>query len=702
MRVCIVTRGDLWPTNHGAAVKIVRTAEALSRLGDPCFLVTDDRDRYWRFDEGRVTAVPYTPRVRAAQEWKPLPRLGRWAEGLCGWLGYPAEETFLYRPMFDPSWWARTLAVGRLEDVDVFQAEFPGYGVPAWLASRLLGRRCSIVQHNVEWDRLAEFGHDVGRIRQTERAVLHRVDDVIAVSADDRRRMVAAGVDSSKVTVIPHGVDLASFAEASSAGVRERWGISPETPLLFFHGTLHYGPNTEAVRFIAQDLLPLLLEKLPNLKILVCGQNPPTYYAHPALIFTGPVDDLPEHVAAADVCLCPVQTGGGTRMKLLEYMAAGKPTVSTTKGAEGIPSGEALVLADSVERFAEATLGLLSDGEARSAQARAGRSFARSYDWGQVGRAYIEVYSGKGRGQNWYERLGSAAGTGSTMAPVDAHLPSREVSKPLTLLLLINRGCNLRCTFCDLWDRPEQMNVQEQLIPLLDDARSIGTETLVITGGEPLLHPDLFVGVRAARERGLAVNITSNGTLVSRRWDELCASGVNSVSLSLDGLESTHDRLRGRKGSWRTTMGALDRLAEEPDIGVSVYFVVTRDNIDELPRVFDLARERGAGFDFWPVNDAPDLHMGEEHRTAWMAAVDHVAEHLPQVAARRAYYEEGLAYHGGRSSRVRCLGLVDQYGVKYNGDLLPCCVWEGEGLVVGNVFETGLRKLWYSGPVREA
>ena len=51
-RVCILTRGDLFPTNHGAAVKIVRTAEALSRQGGPCTVVTDDRDQYWRFVDG--------------------------------------------------------------------------------------------------------------------------------------------------------------------------------------------------------------------------------------------------------------------------------------------------------------------------------------------------------------------------------------------------------------------------------------------------------------------------------------------------------------------------------------------------------------------------------------------------------------------------------------------------------------------------
>jgi len=60
-----------------------------------------------------------------------MPRLGRWAERAVTRLGYPREETFLYRPLFDPAWWLRATAVGRAHKVDIFQAEFPGYGVPA-------------------------------------------------------------------------------------------------------------------------------------------------------------------------------------------------------------------------------------------------------------------------------------------------------------------------------------------------------------------------------------------------------------------------------------------------------------------------------------------------------------------------------------------------------------------------------------------
>ena len=699
VRVCILTRGDLFPTNHGAAVKIVRTAEHLAlQTGQPCFLITDDRDHYLRFDGRSVTSVAYPPRWRAALEWPPLPRLARLATRLCTLAGYPPEEHFLYRPLFDPSWWLRALTVGLAEQIDVFQAEFPGYGMPAMIAARLCSRirgqavRSCIVQHNVEWDRLEEFGHDVRRIRPIEQGILAAVDEVIAVSTDDRRRMVAAGLSADKVTIIPHGVDVSAFSGAHATGVRARYGISEQTPLLFFHGTLHYWPNTEAVRFIAERLLPRLLAHRPDIQVLIAGMNPPTYYAHPAITFTGAVDDLPEHIAAADVCICPLFAGGGTRLKLLEYMAAGKPIVSTAKGAEGIQVDQEMIIADGAAPFAEAVLALLADPQRRAVLGASAGRFARRYDWGAVTGAYRSLYDGVGRGADWNGRLTPA---------IEAHLPPRVPSKPLTLLLLINRGCNLRCSFCDLWEGHVHMPL-ERLLPLLDQAAAIGTKTLVITGGEPFLHPGLFEAIAAAKARGMAVNVTTNGTLIRRHWDAVVRSGVDSLSFSIDGLEQTHDQLRGQVGAWRRTWAAIEQV-REAGITASVYTVATNANVGELVAVFERARALGCGYDFWPVNDAPELYItSPADRKTWKDAVVHISRADESIAGRWAFYTEGLDYHAGAlpTGAVRCLGLIDQYGVTFEGDLLPCCVWGGEGLRVGNVFDTPLTELWHSDAVQ--
>jgi MoaA/NifB/PqqE/SkfB family radical SAM enzyme/glycosyltransferase involved in cell wall biosynthesis len=686
VRIALLTRGDLFPTHHGAAAKIVRTAEALAAAGDAVVVVTDDRDSYHAITRDGWRRVPYGARFRAFEE-APLLRNGARAERWCARLGYPAEEHFLYRPIFDPAWWARALYVGIRERIDVYQAEFPGYAAPAWLASRVLGGRAVAVMHNVEFDRLRQMGGlgagPLARIRAVEVALLRVMDGVVAVSEADRDRIVAAGVDTATVSVVPHGVDVAAYT-GRPVDLRVRYGLGGG-PVLFFHGTLHYGPNADAVRFLVQEVAP----RLPPRAVLVfAGMSPPRELETERVRFLGPVDDLAGHIEAADLCLCPIFAGGGTRMKLLEYFAAGKAVVSTRVGAEGlaVTDDEHLVLAERAD-FADAVVGLLGDPARRRRLGRAARAYARARDWSAVTADYRRMHRG--------ERVDFAP-----RPSVEAHLPPREPSKPLTLLLLVNRGCNLRCSFCDLWDGHVHMPI-DRALALLDEAVLIGTRTLVLTGGEPLLHPGIFAIAKGAKARGLGVNITTNGTLVERHYDALLAAGVDSLSFSVDGLPDTHDALRGQPGAHARTWRALLKVQHDRRIGANVYFVVTNRNVRELVTVWEEVRRTGAGFDFWPVNDAPDLYLtSDADRAAWRAAVAHIAAHDPVVAARAHYYDEALRYHAGEKVPMRCLGLVDQYGVTYDGALLPCCVWGGEGLKVGNVFEQPLSELWTSPQVQ--
>lgn len=491
------------------------------------------------------------------------------------------------------------------------------------------------------------------------------------------------GIPSRRLSLVPHGVDLHRY-RGQSLDLRVRYGLTGG-PVLFFHGTLHYAPNTEAIRFLATELVP----RLPaNATLLIAGMNPPREYATSQLVFCGPVEDLAEHIQSADLCLCPLFAGGGTRMKLLEYFAAGKAVVSTPLGAEGLPvvHDREILLAEG-EVFVETVLEVLGQPERRRRLGRAARTFAAARDWSAVAGTLREIHKG--------QRVDFQA-----RPSIEGHLPPRLPSKPLTLLLLLNRGCNLRCRFCDLWQEHIHMP-RERVLNLLGEAAQIGTRTLVITGGEPLLHPHLPELVRAARGLGMGVNITTNGTLLDRHYLSLVDAGVQSLSFSIDGLSATHDRLRGRAGAWAQTWKALTHALRDKKVDCSVYFVVTRENVQELVTVWQQVRSAGARFDFWPVNDAPDLYLRtEEEQRAFLEAVAIIGREDPEVAARTHYYAEGLAYHAGKSGAVRCLGLVDQYGVTYDGDLLPCCVWGGQGLKVGNVFETPLSQLWTSPEVQ--
>ncbi|MSQ01846.1 MAG: radical SAM protein [Myxococcales bacterium] len=673
-RVAVISRGDLFPTRHGAAVKIVRAAEALAAAGDHVVLVSDDREAYLRWQAGAFVRIPFGRRFRAAQEAPLLRDQARFERWLTR-IGYPLDETFLYRPVVDPAWWLRVLYVGLRERIDVYQAEFPGYAVPAALAATLLGGRSVLVQHNVEHDRLRQTaglsGGALARIRAVELAAVAAVDELIVLSEEDRVRLGGRG------WLVPHGVDLASYG-GPGVDLRARYGLRGG-PILFFHGTLHYAPNTEAVRFLADRVLPSLPD---DVSIVCAGMGAPVAYASERLRFTGPVDDLPAHIQAADLCVCPLFAGGGTRMKLLEYFAAGKAVVSTPLGAEGLAvrHGEELLLAEGAH-FVDEVHRALGDAALRRRLGERGRAYAAARDWSDVTRATRAIHRGEGR--DFVPR-----------PPIEAHLPPRVPSKPLTMLFLVNRGCNLRCSFCDLWDRPE--NVPTELaLALLDESAAIGTRVLVLTGGEPLLHPGLTDIVRRARSLGMAVNVTTNGTLVDRHLERLAGAGLTSMSFSIDGLPETHDRLRGQVGAHARTWRQLQRTVADGRVDTAVYFTVTNQNVRELVAVYEATRAVGARFDFWPVNDAPQLYLtSEDDQRAWLDAVATLSQRDADVAAKAHYYAESLRYHAGERGPVRCLGLVDQYGVTYEGDLLPCCVWGGDGLKVGNVFRTPLSTLW--------
>jgi len=743
---------------HGAAVKIMETARGLSRLGATVEVVTNDRLWYYHVVRGKVARRRYPQALLSATNLPPLVKQvgarlqlpGYW-DGL-RWIlsriGYPLDEQFLYQAMVDPDFWLRVLYVGWRYRIEVYQAEFPGYAVPAWIAARTLGGRCALVEHNVEYLRLRDTteipSEVIARFRLLERFVARLMDHVIVVSEPDRDRVHALGVPLERVQVIPHGVDLNAFEFASGVGIRARYRVPEDAFLLVFHGTLNYWPNTVAVKRIAEELLPRLERLGVTAHVLVCGANPPRYYAHPRIVFTDVVQDLPAHLAAADLAVVPLEDGGGTRLKILEYFAAGLPVVSTPKGAEGIPvrPGQEIEIASDWDTFARSVARLFHDPERSAMLARSGRAFVQALDWNHVCRAYLDCYrkpipgtdrggsaSGKpldhgtGRatsGANVDEQArcnsrtepervptratGTRARDRATLDPMEvamAHLPGNVVQRVRpTMIMNVVEACNLSCVFCDQGGGSSRMDTV-LAHRLLDEAAALGTETVVFTGGEPLLHPDLWDLVDRASRAGMGTNVTTNGLLVSRQIDRIVDSGVGSVSVSLDGLEAVHDNLRGVPGTFSRAVEAVKQLRDR-NVAVQVYFVVTNRNVHQLLAVHELATSLGAGFEFWPVNGMPRYQLrDDDSRRIYREAVDTLARHDPRHAERKQYYLTGLEYHAGWDRAVRCLGLVQQFGVTVSGKLLPCCVWQHEEMAVGDLRRHGLIDLW-TGPEADA
>jgi glycosyltransferase involved in cell wall biosynthesis len=147
---------------------------------------------------------------------------------------------------------------------------------------------------------------------------------------------------------------------------------------ILFLGSFRHLPNQEALQWFVGGVLPLILAEEPTARFVVIGSDPPPQHAlHPteSIDLIGFVDDIREPLARYAVFVCPILSGSGVRVKLLEAFAAGIPVVSTRLGAEGLADkdGEICALADDPGSFGRHVLELLRDSEKAAALAARAR-----------------------------------------------------------------------------------------------------------------------------------------------------------------------------------------------------------------------------------------------------------------------------------------------------------------------------------------
>jgi heme d1 biosynthesis radical SAM protein NirJ len=171
----------------------------------------------------------------------------------------------------------------------------------------------------------------------------------------------------------------------------------------------------------------------------------------------------------------------------------------------------------------------------------------------------------------------------------------RDPPGPVVIWNLIRR-CNLRCRHCysisgDV-DFPDELSTRE-VFAVLDDLKQFGVPVLILSGGEPLLRPDIFAISRRAKEMGFFVGLSSNGTLIDAGTiNDIAGAGYDYVGISLDGIGGIHDAFRGRAGGFADSLEAI-RLCRRRGIKVGVRFTLTMDNADQLPSLLALIEADG-------------------------------------------------------------------------------------------------------------
>ena len=233
------------------------------------------------------------------------------------------------------------------------------------------------------------------RLARFERAICRGVDAIISVSDEDRDFLEKHA--GAPAYVIPNGIAVADYEPPLDA-IRE-----PQQ--LVFSGKMDYRPNVDAVEWFHSAVFPLVREQFPQTRLLIVGRNPhrrlQPLAADASVRVTGWVESVQPYLHKATIYVAPLRMGSGTRLKILQAMAAGCAVVSTSIGAAGLNQDvqSALTIADDAREFAQAIVSLLQDeSQRRELGGLAKEQVRKVYDWSalitRLLRAYAEISRG--------------------------------------------------------------------------------------------------------------------------------------------------------------------------------------------------------------------------------------------------------------------------------------------------------------------
>ena len=292
--------------------------------------------------------------------------------------------------------------------------------------------------------------------------------------------------------------------------------------------------------------------------------------------------------------------------------------------------------------------------------------------------------------------------------------------KPLYVKMKVFYGCNLKCEMCNHWRETREAPVSAaRFEEIIRELGELGTKKLHISGGEPMLRPQVPELVELASSLGIKVTMTTNGTLVDKvKAKRLVEGGLRGVNISIDSpLRKMHEKIRGVEGSFKVTTKAAElfnRYKHKGKLSIRINTVVSRTNFQTLETLPELGHELGAdGINLIPVDD----HCGEilSMRKKDIALFN--AEIAPKIAGRAM--ELGLivsdeeAFPFGRTESEVRLGRAGRYAfgyydkhpcyapwthslIDFNGNVYVCCMTRERIPPIGNIKNQSFKEIWES------
>lgn len=269
--------------------------------------------------------------------------------------------------------------------------------------------------------------------------------------------------------------------------------------------------------------------------------------------------------------------------------------------------------------------------------------------------------------------------------------------------------CNLNCRHCgsdcSMLSRQKDMPLEDFLqaldtIPKKDIPQGF---TIVLTGGEPLLRPDIEACGRAFRQRGLGWGMVSNGFFYDEAMQgKLLRAGLGALTISLDGLEDEHNRMRRHPESFSRAINAIGTAAKAPRLAFDVVTCVTKRNIAQLPQIHSLLTQLGVKqwrlFTVIPIGrakDDPDMTLSaREH----VMLLDFIRDRrLEEGPMKTTFSCQG--YVGEYESQVRdtpffCHAGINIASVLIDGRICACPDIDRDVFSEGNIYQESLWQVW--------
>jgi len=328
---------------------------------------------------------------------------------------------------------------------------------------------------------------------------------------------------------------------------------------------------------------------------------------------------------------------------------------------------------------------------------------------------------------HYLRELAQAERDGTYPAPSEARRGAGASARPGPVVIWnLIRRCNLTCKHCYALSADHDYAGEldnAEVNTVMDDLKAFHVPVLILSGGEPLLRPDIFDIAARAKAQRFYTGLSTNGTLIDAPMaDRVAAAGFNYVGISLDGLAATHDKFRRLDGAFDRSLAAI-RLLHARGVKVGLRFTMTAMNAHDLPALLQLMRDEQVDkFYFSHLNYAGrgNIHRAKDAQfaatrdaldmlfdRAWLAALDGRDEEyvtgnndadgpwlLHWLQRRRpdlhtrfgAALRERLVAWGGNSSGVNVANIDNL------GNVHPDTMWWHHTL--GNVRERPFSQIW--------